>query len=167
MLTSRSSHELSLIISFLNNKSSIYLIKTCRYIKTHGDRYGFLTSLELDYTTDTMAFIRWFSYHQETLRTVKIKGMDNPHMWLPKYVENVIFDHCSVIKRINPQKPIYVTKSLNITDYHRYNNKNTLRINWTQFPNLEKLELYVYDVDLNGLDLKTLKICKINTLTHK
>jgi hypothetical protein len=91
--------------------------------------------------------------------------MENPQSILPKFVRNIYFDHCSISKYINPKKIMYQTKKLRLTDYHRYSNKQKLRINWNCFPNLEELELYVYDVDLSGIEnLPKLYNKKINTL---
>lgn len=160
------SNLLSIIISFLDNISNSSLMKTCKSINTHGKSYGFITSLKLDLNTDTMSFLRRFNQHQHTLQTVYIRGIDNPQLWLPKYTKHIIFDHCSVLKSINPPQTVYVTKSLKITDYHRFKFPNTLRINWLQFPNLENLELYVHDVDLTNLDLTKLKTYSINTIVR-
>ena len=119
--------------------------------------------MKVDYSIDMMTFIKNFCYHLHTLKTVYMNGIDDPHMLLPHYTEHLIFDHCSISKYLNPGRQAYITKSLTLTDYHRYKNKQTLRVNWSCFPNLEELELYVHDVDLTGIEkLKKLKKVNIN-----
>ena len=156
---------LSSITSFLDNKEGINLILTCKYIKTHGYKYGFLTTIQLKHTNDFFTFLQNFETHKKTIKTIKVHGIDNPHMWLPEYTQCLIFEHCSLSEYFNPKKQIYTTKVLKLIDYHRYKNKINLQINWNCFPNLEELYLYVYQVNINGLDdLKHLKIIKINSL---
>lgn len=163
---------LSTIISFLDNNSSVRLISTCQYIKNHGDNNGFLTTLKLTNTTDTMEFYNNFSKHEKSLKTLILIRIDDPFIWIPKYVERLIFENCSISCYINPGKRIYTTKVLKLKDYDRCKNKSKIRINWSCFPNLEEIELYVHDIDLNGLDkldnLKTILIdtCEIIDLSH-
>jgi len=112
-----------------------------------------------------MDFFRRFRQHSATIKTVEIKHVDNPHLWLPHLVENLIFDHCDITTYFNPGKKSYVTKKLILKDYLRHKYKTTFRINWNCFPNLEELELYVYDVNMEGIDVcKKLHTKKINTL---
>ena len=153
-----------IILSFLDNKSGIKMMSTCRSINLNGRKNGFLTSLKLDNKIDAMDFFKQCIKHQETLKKITICGYDNPHMWIPQYIETLIFDHCSVLECIDPPEIVYETKYIKITDYHRLRLKNKLYINWSKFPNLEHLELYVYSVDLSGLDTTKLKICNINSL---
>ena len=94
-----------------------------------------------------------------------MSGIDDPHLWLPNYTQYLVFDHCSISGYLNPGRHGSVTKSLKIRDYHRYKNKQTLRVNWECFPNLEELELYVYNVDMTDINkLKKLTTVIINKL---
>ena len=94
--------------------------------------------------------------------------MDNPHLWIPVFVQNINFDHCSISEYLNPGKQAHITKKLRLTDYNRYKNNNILKVNWECFQNLEELELYVYDVDLTGIEkLKRLSKININTMKSK
>ena len=164
-LTNCPSDVLSIITTFLYNKSSIGLIQTCSSINRHGKEFGYLIRISIDSTSDMMEFIRRFCDHSKHLKYVYVRGINNPHIWLPHYVERLVFDHCSINSYINPGKQAYTTKSLVIRDYHRYKNKQTLRINWNCFPNLEELELYVYDVDWkNSFIMRKLKRVNIDTV---
>ena len=161
------SDSLIIITSFLDNKSSISLMKTSQHINQHGKKFGYLTHISLGDFPDMMDFIRRFCEHSQCLKSVLIRGVDNPQLWVPRYVERLVFDHCSIPSYINPGKQGHITKSLVIRDYHRYQNKQTLRINWTCFPNLEELELYVHDVDWKDAHLlKNIKRVKINTCNN-
>lgn len=158
------SDVLFIIISFLNNNSSTSLIKTCKTINRHGDDFGYISHISVDYSVDIMTFIRHFCKHSQCMKSVYINGLDNPQVWMPHYVEKMVFDHCAIFSYINPGKQSHITKSLIIRDYHRYKNKQTLHINWECFPNLEELELYVHDVVWTGSSvMKKLKHININT----
>lgn len=161
---------LKIITSFLDNKSSINLITTSQTINKHGKIHGFLTNISIgvgDFP-NMMDFIKRFCEHSQCLKSVLIRGIDDPQLWIPRYTERMVFDHCSIFSYINPGKQGNITKSLVIKDYHRYKNKQTLRINWKCFPNLEELEVYTHDVDWRDAHLlKNIKRVKINTCNSK
>lgn len=155
------------VSSFLDNKSNSRLISTCKCLNTHGKTYGYLTKLILDYKETYFSFIHKFYKNINTINTIEIKESVNPHILIPEYTHILIFSHCSINKYINPDN-VVKTKVLKITDYHRHTNKNILRINWKCFKNLEYLELYIYDVELEGIEtLEKLKYKKIDTVNKK
>lgn len=156
---------LSYIITFLNNKTSTRLIRSCNSIHKYGQKFGYLTHLKATSNTDMLEFFGIFLEHSDCVTTVEINGVENPQLLLPRFVRNLSFNHCSISNDIDPGKKVYETKKIRLRDYHRYKNKQILRINWSCFPNLEELDLYVYDVDLTGIkELEKLKIIKINTV---
>lgn len=166
-IKSLSPDVLSIVLSFLDNKNSSFLVCTCKTLKTYGDNHGFISSIKYNYNDDIIKFMIHFYHHLHTIKNIYIRGLDNPHLYITNYAENICFDHCNIYEYVNPKKPIFMAKSLKITDYHRYTNKRTLSINWSAFPNIENLELYVYDVDLSCLTtLKHLKTYTINTITN-
>jgi hypothetical protein len=165
-LLTTSSDIITIVMSFLQDKDNTKLIRTCNNLYTHGKDYGFVTFINGDLNTDMMTFMKRFSQHSNSINSVVLRSLDNPHIWLPHYVERLCFDHCAITSYINPHPRYksYMVKYLKLTDYNRYKFKSTLRINWDCFPNLEELEVYVHDVDLVGINMcKKLKKRKINT----
>ena len=159
------SNLLDIIISFLDNKTNVSLIRACKYIRNHGEKFGYISYIKVDYTVNMMDFLHQYCKHSRCVTTIQIKGINDPHIWLPKFVQNIDFEHCSISQYLNPGKQAHITKKLKIMDYHSYKNKQTLLVNWDCFRNLEELELYVYDVDLTGIEkLKKLTKIKINTM---
>jgi hypothetical protein len=155
---------ISKIMSFLDNRVNARLIRICKYIHLHGKEFGYASYINANLSTNMGVFIRRFCQHSHYIKTVEIYGIDNPHIWIPHFVERLIFEQCSITGYVNPGKQAHVTKSLKLTDYHRYKFKTILRVNWLCFPNLEELELYVYDVDLTGIEqCQKLKSVKIDT----
>lgn len=153
------------IISFLENKDTRKLINTCNFFYKHGKKYGYLTYLKATSNTDMLYFYNLFLEHYNCVTTIEINGIKNPQLLLPKFVQNINFNHCYISKYLDPGKQIYQTKKIRIRDYNRYKNKQTLRVNWSRFPNLKELDLYVYNVDLTGIKvLKKLKNIRINTV---
>ena len=153
------------ILSLSDNKTGISLIKTCKSINNCGIEHGYLTSAKADLNIDILSFIRKCCDHFHTLNKIEMSYMDDPQSWLPFFVERIIFNHCSITKYWNPGNKANIVKTLKLTDYSRYKFKTTLCVNWECFKNLESLELYVYNVDLSGIDkLTKLKRKNINTL---
>lgn len=156
------------ISSFLDNKNNSQLILTCKTINTHGKENGYLTTIKINYKMNIFEFISIFSQHSYTIRKVIFNGFVDPQIWVPSFKEKMIFEHCTISKYLNPGETGKETKYLKLTDYHRFKNKTTLLVNWKDFPNLEYLELYVYDVDFKNINnCKKLKKIKINTLKYK
>jgi hypothetical protein len=153
------------ITSFLDNKSNINLIETCKYLYKYGQKFGFLKSIQFNYKENYNIFLERYNIHRNTIKKIKVNGVENPHLWIPNYTETLIFSHCSIYEYINPGPRALLTKVFILTDYHRYKNHIKLRINWDCFINLEILELYVYDVDIIGIHkLSKLRQTKINTI---
>ena len=156
------------IISFLDNKTNVILMLTCKYLSNHGKKFGYLNSIKLDYKDNYNNFIHKYSNHHRTIKKIEIIGYQNPHLWIPKYVEIIIFSHCSINHYLNPGLYGLATKVLILKDYNRYRNHYKLHVNWEFFKNLEILELYVYDVDIKDITkLTKLHSKKINTVVKK
>lgn len=153
------------VLFFLDNISNSKFIRTCKTTKKHSKIHGFLTSIVMN--SPTVNDYRIFCVHSHMLRKITIKHSIDPHIWLPRCVENIVFDHCTLSKFWSPGKDAYVVKTLKITDYLRYKTPTPLRITWSCFQNLERLELYVYSVNRDGLDkLPKLKHVKINVMNE-
>lgn len=156
------------IMSFLDNKTNSNIVSICRVLREHGKNNGYLNKIKADYKVDIQEFISIFCIHSKTIKTVTMDGFENPHLWVPIFRENMFFTHCSFPISLRPGKGGRSTKCMVLTDYHRYKNKVTLEINWCDFPNLEELELYVYDVKITGIEkCEKLKKVKINTAKYQ
>lgn len=157
------------ILSFCDNNSGASIINTCTFFNKFSKNNGYATKITNNNNINEFEFIKRCIAHSKTLSVIHINGYINPHLWVPMFKETMVFTHCSFPSKIfNRDKKYNLTKCLTITDYHRYTNKIVLRIDWSILPNLEKLVLYVFDVDLNGIEnCKKLKTCKINTLKNK
>ena len=157
---------ISHIASFIDNKTNTQLSRSCKELNNHGYSVS-ITSESFPYM---MTFIRNFCKHQYSIKKTVIKYIDDPQLWLPSFTEHIEFLHCVIPSYINPPlaSKSHQTKYLKITDYHRYTRKTVVRINWGCFPNLEELELYVYDIDLTGIENCTkLNKRKIDTYINR
>ena len=151
------------LMSFLDDANNYMLITTCKYLNNYSKKFGYLTYMKADNTVNMMTFLERCCNHFKTLKTIEIHLLENPHLWLVDYVENIIFDYCSVLSAVNPGKKVK-TKKIKINDHNRYINKATLNINWEYFPDLEDIELTVHNVNIYGLNnCKKLKKININT----
>lgn len=156
------------VMSFLDDRTNTRLIRACKDLCKHAKEYGFVTYINADLNTNMLTFIQRFCQHDNSIKRIRVRGVDNPHIWLPHYVERIEFDHCAITSYVNPcsRANPHLVKSFKLKDYHRYKFKTKIRINWNCFPNLEELELYVHDVDMTGLEkLKKLKRINIDTST--
>lgn len=152
------------ILSFCDNSSSTNIVNTCIFFREFSKNNGFATKISNKGISE-LEFIQRCILHCKTISIIHVNGYVNPHLSVPIFKKNMIFTHCSFPSRIFDKKGCNITKSLIIADYHRFNNKLVLKIDWSMFPNLEYLSLYVFDVDLTGIECcKKLKLYEINTL---
>jgi hypothetical protein len=64
--------------------------------------------------------------------------------------------------RINPDKT--TTEILIIRDVHRSKSNKKITINWEKFPRLRVLDLYIFDIELKGIEqCKMLESVRIDT----
>jgi hypothetical protein len=157
------------IMSFIGDRYNTRLIRSCKSLCTYGRKYGYISAVNVNLHSNMMIFIQRLCQHSLTLESVIMRGIDDPHIWLPRYFERMSFEHCKITKYVNPgpRSNPHVVKSFKLIDYHRYKFKTKLRVNWYCFPNLEELELYVHDIEMTGLDkLKKLKKINIDTATR-
>lgn len=147
---------LSIVISFLDNKSGSYISSTCKNLNNHCKTNGYITVMKLNYRTRKINFVRLFCKHARAIQTVFITGVNNPHIWMPRFVDTVIFRDCFISMYIDPGKSAASTRILKIRDCNRNTypkiDKTVLKVNWSCFKNLQILDLYVYGVDMTGID---------------
>jgi hypothetical protein len=153
------------IQSFLNTKDSISLIKTCNRFKTLYTKSGYIKSLEYgNNKMDFETFCLLCYKGKNTIKSITMHNTNAPVQWLPLtlWPDKVVFERCFMDAVINPVKT--VTETLIINDVHRCNNKQKLTINWKKFSNLKILDLYIYDIDLTGIEnCKMLEAIRIDT----
>jgi hypothetical protein len=101
------------IISFLDDKTSSNLVLTCKKLHKHGITYGYIKNMRITAKTDMARYIRKFCIHSNTIKNIEFIYIDNPQIWLPKFVENITFKRCVLPSYFNPnkkQKPSIVKK---------------------------------------------------------
>ena len=103
---------LSVIISFLNNKSSITLSQTCKKIHNHSQNYGYLSSMKANKDTDLYDFMFKYYINKNTLNSIEMHRINNPQNLITTLPEVVTFNHCVISEFFNPTKKSLRTKKL-------------------------------------------------------
>ena len=135
-----------LISSFLNNRDSLHIVKTCKYYKNILYKYGFYKSL--NYNSNFIHFLENFKKHNNTLTDVYIHNASNIHILMfMMWPKRISFLNCIFTYDIKPNNTN--TEYLYITSL-----KNTkIKIDWSKFPKIKCLFLNIHDIDLNGIEL--------------
>jgi hypothetical protein len=115
---------------FCGNKESLYIALSCT------DAYNlfnnrFVKSMSYKIGNDIYDFIYKMHKHSQSLKTIQINNLYNPHLWLPFYPTKIILQ-CSISDNINPQEPV-MTEYLAIINY----SKKYIKINFEKFPMLK------------------------------
>ncbi len=135
------------------NKDMVALISTCKRFRDIGKERGCIKSIEFQENSNYHNFIELWGRPKLFLHQIKISDFANPISWIPTkhWTKTMIFERCYMGEEyIDPDGS--KTETLVIKDVHRRRNRYTLRINWSKLPKLKVLDLYVPDVDLNGLE---------------
>ena len=160
MLNHFNTDLLTYMFSFLNNKSVCCFVRSCKYIYDIGLKFGYLNYIRYNFTVDLMEFIKMFCNHTRTLSTVEIRGLQDPHIWLPDSVETLIFRQCSVSTKFELPNSYKIKKIIYIDTLR----SDYIDIDWSKFPNIMYLILYVKNIKISGLhNLKKLKNIKLNS----
>ena len=135
------------------NKDMVSLVSTCKRFRDLGKKRGCIKSIDFSWNSDYMNFSELCGHPKLFLHQMKISDFVDPIFWIPTkhWTKTMIFERCCMGgKCIDPDGS--KTETLVIKDNHRRRNRYTLRINWSKLPKLKVLDLYVHDVDLNGLE---------------
>ena len=118
------------IISYLNNKDSLTIVKLCKYNKNLFYKKGFLKNLSFTNPHgDPFNFAMHFSIHEQSLQHVHVSHMRNPQYYMVNnWPKNVLINFCRIDSQINPK--MTQTEKLKINQlYHSYKQI----INWSKF----------------------------------
>lgn len=122
--------------------------------------------------SDKTDYIQYIKYYQKQLdKSVRIhltlSQLDNPQevIHTQKYPIAIVFNECIISEPITPD--ISPTRYIRIRKLNRTKHDTILSIDWTKFPNLEVLDIYVNDIDLSNIQIcKFLKKVRINLVKN-
>lgn len=138
---------LCIIIEFLPQQDSVNFISSCKSVNIVGMTNGYIKHLSNSYTTDMMHFIKLACKHQRTIQSLWLTGLDNPQNWIPiSWPKQVVIETCTIYTKIDPLL-VSSTENLKISSVN-----GNIEINWLKFPKLKKLNLYVTDINFNGIE---------------
>jgi hypothetical protein len=156
-----------LILDFCDLRTSFYLALTNKYISQTTLKKGFAKHISYDSydlasesTYDT--FLRRFHTHQHTLRTCSMSNLNNPFLWLPKWVQKVYFFNCRIQQEINPSQ-VTETEVLYISskscDWE-------IHMNWDKFPKLREMTVINYRINFEEAQKKCPLLTKFFQRSH-
>lgn len=151
---------LSHIFYCQHDQTCSFLVRTCKTMYKYGKKTGYIKNISMGPNDDGIEFLKRFCEHSHTISYIKIESQDNPQVWIPKFTKKMVFIHCEP-----PSKSIKCVTGINTKHFvfHDYNRKlgKTLIIDWMCFKNIEILDLYVFNVDLTGIEI-LLKLKNVN-----
>ena len=147
---------------YLIDKDSNNVVSTCKTLY----KIDYLKFLK-NRNTDILYFSMLFSKHCKTLNYIVLQNVSDPTPWIPcRWPKKVILRNCFISFEINPS--ISDTEELIIEKQPCYKQvySRTLKINWSKFPNLKKLEITTFDLNLTGIE-KCTKLEYVYLYCHK
>jgi hypothetical protein len=144
-----------LIISLLGyGKHVARLHLTCKKIKKICEKSGYIRTLSLDDRSDTMQFLRLFTIHSRSIRSVIMNGVVDPGLWLPSFPRNIIIKGSSppfILPGIHP----ILTHHFTFID--KSNKKIPLYINWKRFVCLKTIHIVCWSANTHDLNIQDLE----------
>jgi len=146
------------IMSYLNNKDSYHFLRSCKYLKNFFYKNGFVKEIILNNLLKPTLYDFFIicSRNLKTINSIYVNNISNPHNWIPyKWPKIVRFYYCNITDKIDP--PVSDTEEILIIQHEFINyvsvdiKKITLKINWKKFPNLKKVTLKVFNVDIEDI----------------
>ena len=151
------------------NKDMVSLVSTCKRFRDIGKKRGYIKSIDFSWNSDYGNFFELWGRPKLFLHQIKISDFVDPITWIPTkhWAKTMIFERCCMGgKYIDPYGS--KTETLVIKDILRCRNRYTLRIIWSKLPKLKVLDLYVYEVDLKGLETcQELEAIRINVNNNR
>lgn len=142
---------LVIILSYLNNKDSLSLVKTCKYFKKLFYERGFYKTIYYNFPEPILKFSNLFNIHNKTLNSVYINNGYNIHNFMDNiWCKNIEFSNYSFDYNIEPTN---ITNTENLYIVSSSNKKNKICINWNKFPKLKCLFLNIYDININNIEI--------------
>ena len=147
-------YELILEIwGYVSGNSDMVALRLCnKYAKETGDKYGYIKHLELSMDAHYMNLVKiWNGLNLMALQSLSVRGFRSPANWIPfSWPKQVSFVNCPMGANIL-SPPSYNTTNLSISD----SGIGILKVDWNKFPNLRKLSVNYY-----SMDIESLKVCR-------
>ena len=147
-----------------NNIDTVYLMRTCHYFYKMGKKWGYIKTLLFDISSDVIKYINMYSKAVKSLNKLEITNIYDPISWIiyQRWPRKVIFNNCNMgYRTIDPLPSI--TEILVIRENRNFQDDNMLCINWCKFPKLRVLDIYTYNIDLEGIEkCKDLEVIRID-----
>ena len=156
-----------IILDFCDLRTSFYLTLTNKYISQTTLKNGFAKHISYDSydiaSSDTYdTFLQRFHRHRYTLRTCSMSNLNNPFLWLPKWVEKVYFFNCRIQQEINPSQ-VTETEVLYISS-QSYDWE--INMNWDKFPKLKEMTVVGYRINFEEAHKKCPLLTKFFQRSH-
>jgi hypothetical protein len=168
VITMNQIHEdlICYIMDYLSSSCAYKLSMCSKYLYECTKRRGFAKMITYDYPLcDYNIFMKRYIRHHGAVQTFVVRNTNNPFYWLPKWTRRIHFEYCKIKDAINPKYAAVETEEITILsviyDWE-------IKINWDKFPNLKKLVVVGYSVDLQGIErCKSLREIRYEPITKK
>lgn len=147
-----------------NNVDTLSLMETCKYFYKNGTNWGYIKTILFDISSDVIKYINMYHKAVKSLKRLEIRNLHDPITWITyrRWPETVIFNNCNMSCKIIDPLPS-ITEKLIIRENRHIHNGKMLHINWCKFPKLRVLDIYTYNINLEGIeDCKDLEVICID-----
>jgi len=153
----------SFVLWFYENKDTISLSSVCKDWKRLFDETGYIRKMRLTNRVNGIDWIRHFISHKQTIDSIYIANQTDPAMWIIEFPRMVHFSECVLTQPLIPngknpcRTEVLIFRNMTV--------RNTVfNTDWSLFPNLRRLVIYVSSCNMNGLmELKNLHTVCIYT----
>ena len=154
------------MFQYLEVKESASLIETCsEWDSACKENGGYLRKIQLTPEINGNEYLQTYSRHARTIERVYVDNQTDPHHWIIRFPKLVNCAGCDLTEDFIPHGGKQCeTEILTFRNIGENSPKVLFKTDWSLFPKLRRLVLFVEEVDLTGLDkLKQLDTIVIYT----
>ena len=136
-----------------SNTDAFSLMITNHHFYKNGKKWGHIKTIFFDISSDVIKYINMYSRAHKSLKRLEISQNMDPVSWITyrRWPKTVIFSRCELNYRTIEPLPS-ITETFIIRENRHLHNKKTLHINWSRFPKLRVLDIYTYNIELEGIE---------------
>lgn len=147
---------LSNMFTYLEHSESGSLVKTCKEMKNAcKENGGFLRKISLTQNTKGNEYLQNYANHSRSIERVYLESQADPHLWIFRFPKLINCSSCELTEPFIPNGGRACE-----TEILSFRNIDgpyvTFKTDWSLFPKLKRLVLYVNKIDFELTELEAL-----------
>lgn len=134
------------------NSDTIALNCSCRQLNKLATENGYIRKMCFNKNIDGNNWIKRYITHSRTIDNIYMESQKNPHYWIIDFPRMVNCSECELTEPFIPNGGYPCKTEILIFRNMSHKTRTNFQTNWSLFPNLRRLVIYVDECNINGLE---------------